>query len=149
MVMASMIRICLYFNSQPLRGWTRATLRLVYDNRSNFNSQPLRGWTRVRGDGEISRHEILIHNRYAAEHSVRGWTGYAGRNILIHNRYAAEHSSDIFQTVSWSNFNSQPLRGWTHVSESDRTAFRGILIHNRYAAEHEIYFSGIAGGKIF
>ena len=57
---------------------------------------------------------ILIHNRYAAEHGqLFGWSMIIDQ-ILIHNRYAAEHVVPNFVIV----------------------AAGVILIHNRYAAEH-------------
>ena len=61
----------------------------------------------------IKELEILIHNRYAAEHITSVNLSHF-HLILIHNRYAAEHS------------------GCT----SDKHGVICILIHNRYAAEH-------------
>ena len=56
---------------------------------------------------------ILIHNRYAAEHTEQAAVTDPRYCILIHNRYAAEH----------------------HDSNA-HGFFQVILIHNRYAAEH-------------
>ena len=37
---------------------------------------------------------ILIHNRYAAEHGGAAGADWGAAGILIHNRYAAEHYGD-------------------------------------------------------